>query len=91
MTDTLPLEGRLDLTAVAALHEALVARQGGDVTVDLTGVTQMGALCLQCLIAAATAARARGHRLSLINIPDQVLSQCVAMGLSARAIEEGAK
>jgi chemotaxis protein CheX len=80
---------RMDLAAAPALHAELLARAGADVTVEMSGVTQIGALCAQMLIAGARAARDGGHALTLSGVNDRVLGQMAAMGLTPEAIMEG--
>ena len=60
-----------------------------DITLDLSKVTYFGALCLQVVIAAATAVRAAGHNVSLVNASDRVVEQLRVMGQSPESIAEG--
>ncbi len=89
MAEPLIPESRLDVTQAAGLHAALMARAGQDVTLDMAEVTQLGALCLQVLVSAARSLRAAGAALRLVNVPDKVLAQMTAMGMSPETIAEG--
>lgn len=89
VTDTITPEGKLDITAVAALHGDLLARAGQDVDIDLGNVTFIGALCLQTLVCAAKDARDTGNSLRLLNIGDLLLSQMNTMGMTPETIVEG--
>lgn len=48
----LALSGALDLGAAGPLREALLARRGGPLTLEVSGVQRAGGLCLQVLLAA---------------------------------------
>jgi chemotaxis protein CheX len=87
--DPISLSGRLDLSAVGQLHDQLLARTDGDVTISLAEVTQLGALCVQVLISAARTTRAKGFNLHLTDASGLVLSQLAAMGLTPETIMEG--
>ncbi|QFT59965.1 hypothetical protein FIU94_14125 [Sulfitobacter sp. THAF37] len=89
MSEPLIPESRLNVTQAASLHAAMKARAGEDLTVDMRQVVQLGALCLQVLVAAGKSARTAGETLQLINVSDQVLAQMNVMGLSPEAIAEG--
>lgn len=53
----------LDLTAAAPLAQELLARRGGDLTVDASQVRRAGAQCVQVLLAAVATWKADGARL----------------------------
>jgi len=91
MAETLSLEGKLDLSAVPQLHDDLMACAGKDVIVSLAKVTQLGALCVQTLIAAANSARGGGHDFTLAEPSDRVLGQLAAMGMTPEMIMEGSE
>jgi len=57
----LVLPAHLDLAAAAPLKAALLARRGGDLTLDGSSVSRLGALCLQVLLAAAATWRSDGR------------------------------
>lgn len=79
-------EGKLDLANVGALHADLQGAGDCDIVVDLEQVTQLGALAMQTLIAAALDMTARGRTLRLVNTSDRVLGQIGAMGMTPEKI-----
>lgn len=87
MAEPLRLSGRLDLAAVDALHRALLAAPPGDLRLDLSQVSRIGALALQCLLAAA---RVEGRRLLLENVPEAVREECRLLGLPPELLMEEA-
>ena len=89
MTEPLVLQQKLDLPAAAPLAEELKSRLGGDVVLDASEVTQIGALCLQVMLAAATSLKGAGHSLSLTNVNDRVVEQLAQMGFSPETVAEG--
>ena len=88
MSDPLKLPPRLDLSAAMQLASDLRAVKG-DIHVDLTGVSHLGALCLQTLIAASRHARAGGHAFHMTGTSDKVLEQMKLMGTSPETLMEG--
>ncbi|QPM89588.1 STAS domain-containing protein [Pseudooceanicola algae] len=89
MTEPLVLQPKLDLPAAAPLAEELKTRMTGDVQLDAKDVTQIGSLCLQVILAAATSLKAGGHSLSLTNVNDRVVEQLAQMGFSPETVSEG--
>jgi chemotaxis protein CheX len=65
MTASLELPVRLDTAAAPALAAELLSRAGGALRLDASGVSQLGGLCLQVLLAAAAEWRACGATLSV--------------------------
>lgn len=51
-TRHLQLAENLDLTAVAPLHESLMAMRGSDMVIDASAVERMGGQCVQLLLSA---------------------------------------
>lgn len=90
MSDPLSPKGKLDLSAVASFHADLTARAGQDTVLDLSGVTQFGALCLQACIAAAKEAASAGVKFDIINVPEHVAAQIAAMGFTPETLAKGA-
>ena len=82
--------GKLDLAAAKSFHAELLSRAGGNITLDLSGVTHMGALCAQICLSAARTLQANGHSLQLTNTPDTVTAHLTSMGLSAETLATGA-
>lgn len=91
MAEALMPQGRLNLPAAAGLHADLLERANQDITVDMSSVTQIGALCLQVLIAAGKTACAAGNTMQLININDTVRAQLGVMGMTPETIVEGSE
>ncbi|MFK7835800.1 MAG: STAS domain-containing protein [Sulfitobacter sp.] len=89
MTEPLTPEGKLDLSAIPALHQALLSQLGQDIVLDLGHVTQMGALCLQTCLAAAKDTRAAGQSFEIVNVPEVVEAQICSMGLTIEKLAEG--
>ncbi|MDW4496491.1 STAS domain-containing protein [Sulfitobacter sp. D35] len=88
MTDRLMLAPRLDLPATAELMSQLKDHDR-DVVLDLSEVSYFGALCIQVVIAAATAVRVTGHDFSIVGASDRVVEQLRVMGLTPESIAEG--
>ncbi len=88
MTDALALQPRLDLPAAEPLAKALKARLGGDIVVDASEVTHLGALCLQVLLCTASDLRNAGHGFTMINTSDRVLAQLSSLGFTPETIAE---
>ncbi|MGB3244666.1 MAG: STAS domain-containing protein [Sulfitobacter sp.] len=80
MAEVVALTGKLDLTSVRGVHAMLLAHNGQDIEVDLSEVSQIGALCLQVLIATANKAAARGTAFSITRATPRVAEQMAAMG-----------
>ncbi|MFK7882312.1 STAS domain-containing protein [Roseobacter sp.] len=89
MSDPITLAPRLDLSAASALMTTLKDHKDGDLTMDLSEVSHLGALCLQVMIAAATAAVAAGRSVSVVNASDRVIDQLRVMGMTPEAISRG--
>ena len=66
MTLTLALPGLLDFDAARDLHTALSERRTEDLTIDGSGVTALGGLAAQVLVAAARDWRASGRSFVMI-------------------------
>ncbi|MBA4491837.1 lipid asymmetry maintenance protein MlaB [Paracoccus sp. S1E-3] len=65
MTARLTLPARLDLTAAKPLASDIAAL-AGDVELDASGVTHLGGLSLQVLLAAAQSCRAAGRSFAIV-------------------------
>lgn len=91
MTDPIPLPPRLDAKELGAFAPRLAqACSGGQVRLDASEVTHMGALATQLIIAAARAQNAQGGTLEISVISDRASSQLAMMGLSPQHLSEGA-
>ncbi|SMH56927.1 STAS domain-containing protein [Maritimibacter sp. HL-12] len=80
------LEPRLDLRATGPLVEALIARRGEDLALDAGAVTQIGALSVQALRAAARSWAEDGHALSLENASSDLADQLGLLGFTPETL-----
>ncbi len=90
MTGKYKLPARMDLSVAMQLVGDL-RKLDGDIRIDASGVTHMGALCLQALIAAARKANATGHTFEMSGVTDKVLDQMKVMGTAPDQLMEGAR
>lgn len=79
----LKLGGRLDSAAAAQLKQNLVARRGTDLTVDASGVSSLGAMSAQVLLAAMQAWRQDGRTLNIGNASAPFSESLRLMGMTA--------
>lgn len=86
MTARLSLAARLDLPAAKPLSEAIRAEAGKDLELDASAVTHLGGLCLQVLIATATAWRAAGKALTIAAPSEDFTAALSVFGLSEQAL-----
>lgn len=89
MNKPIALQSKLDLPAAGPLAKSILDLGESDVILDAQGVSQIGALCVQVMLAAATSAKKSGNVLTLINANDKVLEQLSYFGLTPEAIAEG--
>jgi anti-anti-sigma regulatory factor len=89
MTEVLTLDGKLDANAATELHASLKPHLNADLTLDFAKVTELGALCLQTLIAAGIALREGGHQLTFLNIDKNVEMNMAWMGTAPAQVSEG--
>ena len=61
MTEKLVLDEKLNTATAARLAEQMSAMEGKDVSLDASGVTFLGGLALQVLVAARKSCAAAGH------------------------------
>ncbi len=90
MSAPLQLPAKLDLPASLQLVGDL-REIDGDMHIDASNVTHMGALCLQALIAAARKAKGAGSKFEITGISEKVAAQLAAMGTSPEHLAEGAQ
>ena len=67
----------LDLTAAGPLASELLARRGGPIMIDGSGVERLGAQCLQVLLSARASWAADGHHFS-VEAPSDVFAATLA-------------
>lgn len=89
MSAALSPAGRLDFVAVERLTGELRARRGADLSLDLSGVTHLGAAALQLFVSAARTWAEDGRTLSLDGASEAVAASAVALGLPLDAITGG--
>ncbi|WP_299737186.1 STAS domain-containing protein [uncultured Roseobacter sp.] len=89
MSDPIALPARLDLSAASSLMTTLKDQGEGDLVMDLSEVSHLGALCLQVMISAATSAIAAGRSVSVLNASERVTDQLRVMGMTPEAISRG--
>lgn len=90
MTESLMPKGKLDLSALPDFHASLLGCAGQDTLLDMSHVTQIGALCLQSCIAAARAADTAGKSFEVVHISDAVVAQIASMGFTPETLAKGA-
>lgn len=83
---TLLLDPKLDLRSVAPLKTAILEIRGQNLTLDATEVTQMGALSLQVIRAAAKTWAADGQDLQFINASNECEDQINLLGFTSQSI-----
>lgn len=88
MADPIALPSKLDLPAAAPLMSQLANHLDHDLTLDASGVTQIGALCTQVIGSAALTLAAAGHRLTITNMPDRVVDQLRHLGFTPESLCE---
>jgi len=89
MNKSIILHSKLDLPAAGPFAKSILGLGDGDIVLDAKDVSQIGALCVQVILAAATSAKKAGHALSLINANDRILDQISHFGLTPESIAEG--
>lgn len=83
MTGVITLQDRLDFGAAPDLKAELLAQTGNDLQVDASGVTHMGTLCLQILIAASTDWARQGQKFELSSPSEVCVTQLSLHGFSS--------
>lgn len=89
MAEVITPKGKLDLASAAGLHSELGALKGRDVVLDLHAATQLGALCLQVLVAACKTAREAGTTFRVTGANPRVAANLATMGMPAATLTEG--
>ncbi len=83
MTGPVVLPAVLDLRAAASLKTELLARRGGPLTLDASGVERLGGLSLQVLISAAKTWAADGQTLTVAPASEAFVEQCRVFGAAS--------
>lgn len=90
MTEPISMPARLDATALDAFAPQLKAAcSGGDILLDASGVTHLGALGLQLLVCAARHQQSLGGTLAFSDISDRATDQLSMMGVTPQQLLEG--
>ncbi len=80
------LDAVLDVRAASGLLDAFRARRGEPLTVDASAVGQVGALCLQVLLAAVEAWREDGNPFEIISPSDDFKAGLQRLGADAASL-----
>jgi len=86
MTAVITLRERLDFCAAPDLKAEIIGEVGNDLQIDASGVTHMGTLCLQILIAAAQDWTRNGRKFNLTSPSDVCVTQLSLHGFSPETI-----
>ncbi len=89
MTTPVVLTQKLDLAAATSLMTTLRASKDEEVVVDMSEVKHLGALCMQVLLAVATALNSEGRKMTVIEASDRVIDQMRVMGMTPESIAKG--
>lgn len=90
MTEQIQLPSRLDAKELGTLLPQLSeVCKGGQVCLDASQVTHMGALATQLIMAAARKQIAQGGTLEFSAISERATSQLAVMGLTPQQLSEG--
>lgn len=84
----LQLEPRLDLRAADPLAKVLVENRGNDLVLDAKEVTQIGALAVQVIRAAAKTWATDGVSLSMENASTDLADQLYLLGFKPETITQ---
>ncbi|MBV7409863.1 STAS domain-containing protein [Maritimibacter sp. DP1N21-5] len=86
MSATLLLPEKLDLRAAGPLRDLLLAETGGDLELDASRVTHLGALSLQVIRAAARTWGEAGHTLTLTGASTNLADQMSLLGFTTDSL-----
>ena len=89
MAEPVMLATKLDAAAANALLTTLRDNNDADLTLDMSEVKVLGALCLQVLLSAAKSAGADGRTMTITNVSDRVIDQMRLMGMTPEIIARG--
>ena len=85
MTGTLRLPGHIDSNAAPPLAAQILEKSGQPLTLDASGVTFIGALGLQVLIAAKKQWDADETAFAVDHLGDEMMDACKALGVTGDA------
>ena len=89
MTEPIVPASKLDLSAANDLATQLRQRDKGDIVVDMSQVTHLGALCMQTLISASGSLATKSRKLTLENVSERVEEQMRVMGMTPELLTKG--
>lgn len=89
MVKHLILKERLDSAAASELRGDIAAAEGGDVTLDASGVVFLGGLCLELLMCARQVWDAAGHGFAIQSPSDAFVENLSRFGLTPGAFSPG--
>ena len=91
MSEPYKLPPKLDLPAATPLAQDLKSRLDGDLVLDASEMTQIGALCTQVIASAALSLHRAGHSARIIHMTDRVVEQLGHLGFSPESLTEVAE
>jgi chemotaxis protein CheX len=88
MSATISLQPKLDLRAAGPLREELLAHANDDVVLDAASVSQLGALALQVIRAAARSWAEAGRSLTLVGASTDLADQLSLLGFTPDTVTQ---
>ncbi len=82
MATKVVLDAKLDSAAAEPLRDALLAAQGDDITLNGSGVEQLGALCLELLMSVRHLWGVAGKTVTLQTPSEQMIDDLGRFGLT---------
>ena len=92
MPDPIIMEPRMDLSNVEPFVQSMMLQAAeGQIVLDASKVTHLGALCTQAIISAARTVGNAGGTLKITSLSDRAAQQLEYMGLTKDILVEGAR
>ncbi|MCY0149899.1 STAS domain-containing protein [Hoeflea sp. G2-23] len=88
-TKILKLPAVLDLNAANRLHEQVLAHKGGNIDVDASDVSRIGAQCVQVLLSAAQSWRFDHQSFKVVQASDIFIKTLKLLGISDESLLPG--
>lgn len=76
----------LDLNAAGRLHEQMLAHRGGNISIDASEVSRIGAQCVQVLLSAAQSWRSERQQFRVDQASDAFVKTLQLLGISDEAL-----
>ena len=90
MTEAIKMAARMDLSVVESFVNELNQKDfSGDVTLDASEVTHLGAICAQAIVAGARASASAGGQFKIVDLSEAVQAQLAFMGMTVENLESG--